>query len=662
MKNKIFVLILALTLAVGMLASCQPECEHPLSENWSSDENGHWHPFTCEHGEKAKDASVPHVDPDEDGVCNVCEYKVGHEHTASDEWTYDDTHHWKAATCSHTDVKVEYSLHADENIDGFCDGCSVHVHGVNAAGFCTFTDCGQKVVEIDESDLEILVNALAAQLRFANGGKMDYDFTGRSNNTDGDFATHSTRVLKYLFGKDGYVYYDDSTSTTGGETSSSRVEKWYMPTGGDSFFGVVSNNGEPVVLDIPEADNLVGFYLAVSTLADGYGPEGVLLSLYDAYIGENTTNADIKSYIDDNKVVVKFSTYLLNVSGKTDDKPEDMIYNLSHFDVEFSFTYTDDYVLTSLDIKLDSYTNDPGELDMGVPNVADIDLDYDYTTGEYSFRANALPDTYTISITQTIGERSEENPNPKSKYIPDSFDLFLNHNESTGEVYDKFTGNPINAQPYDIISLFLGNYKPVGTTVHFAPELVSFKLFKDGAEVQNPSAWDNTTVSAEFTFAAGEVRKFYVIPKQDGVYKLEIYFAGEKVYDVEMLVGTVDAGDLDLKDNEFAVTVVQPHGWANKAEGWANEYTFTAGDAGTYYFNLPAGVGFIDADGFDAGEATENVTDDTPEPYFDFNNAKNKDGSYNPGSFSLQLEAGQQIRFYVNAIQRGTYVISYFVI
>ena len=50
MKNKIFVLILALTLAVGMLASCQPECEHPLSENWSSDENGHWNECLC--GEK----------------------------------------------------------------------------------------------------------------------------------------------------------------------------------------------------------------------------------------------------------------------------------------------------------------------------------------------------------------------------------------------------------------------------------------------------------------------------------------------------------------------------------------------------------------------------------------------------------------------------------
>ena len=662
MKNKIFVLILALTLAVGMLASCQPECEHPLSEKWASDENGHWHPFTCEHGEKAKDASVPHVDVDEDGTCDVCEYKVGHDHTSTDEWTYDETHHWKAATCTHTDEKIEYSLHSDENIDGFCDGCSVHVHGVNAAGFCTFTDCGKQVVEIDESNFETLVYALAAQAGFANGGKMDYDFTGRSNNVGGGFATHSVRVLEYLFGKDGYAYYKDSVTTTGETTISSKVEKWYMPTGNDSFFGVVSNNGSKVELDIPEADNLLGFYLAVSTLAEGYGPEAVLVSIYEASISDTTSNYEIVSYPDDNKVVASFSTYLLNISGKEDDKPEDMIYNLSHFDVEISFTYTDDYVLTSLDIKLDSYTNDPGELDMGVPNEADIDLDYDYKTGEYTFRENALADTYIISITQTIGERTEENPNPKSKFIPDSFDLFLNHNESTGEVYGEFKGDPINAQPYDVVSLFLGNYSPVGTTIHFAPELVTFKLFKDGVEVENASDYENTTAVAQFTFAAGEVRKFFIVPKVDGLYKLEIYMSGAKLYTVEIAVGNINTGDLELKDNEFAVTVVQPYGWANKTEGWANEYTFTAGAAGTYYFNLPAGVGVMDADGYDAGEATENITDDTPAPYFDYNNAKNKDGTYNPGSFSIQLEEGQQIRFYFNSMNRGVYIISYFVI
>lgn len=654
MKRNLLLLILALTIAVGMLVSCQPECEHPLSDKWSSDADGHWHPFTCEHGEKAKDALVPHVDADEDGFCEICKYEVGHTHTAGGDWKYDETHHWKDATCSHKEEKAEYSLHSDEDYNGSCDGCAVHVHGVNAAGFCTFTECGKQVVEIDESDLEILVNALAAQIKFANGGRMDYDFTGRTNNVGGDFATHSVRVLDYLFGKDGYVYYKDSVTTTGADTITSKIEKWYMPTGNDTFFGVVSTDDEPVVLDTPEADNLIGFYLAVSTLADGYGPEGVLLSLYDAYIGDNTKDAEVKSYLDDNKVVVKFSTFLLNISGGDDVPDADKIYNLSHFDVEFSFTYTDDYVLTSLDIKLDSYTNDPGELDMGVPNVADIDLDYNYKTGEYTFRENALADTYTISITQTIGDRTEENPNPKSKYVPDSFELFYNHNEDTGEVSGKFTGNPINAQPYDIVSLYLGNYKPEGSTVHYIPELVSFKLFKDGVEVEDPQSPYNTTVSAEFTFAAGEVRKFYVIPKVDGAYKLEIYFKGEKVYDVSILVGTVDEGNLTLKSNEFAVTVTDTY-------AWANEKIFVASKTGTYYFNLPAGVGFMDADGYDAAEKT-SATDDTPAPYFDYNNAKNKDGTYNPGSFKLELEEGQKIRFYVNSVKRGTYVISYAVI
>lgn len=656
MKNKIFVLILALTLAVGMLASCQPECEHPLSENWSSDENGHWHPFTCEHGEKAKDASVPHVDPDEDGVCNVCEYKVGHDHTFGEEWVYSETHHWKTATCSHSDEKGEYSLHSDENADGSCDQCNVHVHGVNAAGYCTFTECGKKVVEIDESDFEILVYALAAQAKFANGGKMNYDFTGRTNNVGGDYATHSVKTVDYIFGKSGYSYYKTVTSTTGSVSSSSSLEGWYMPDGPETTFGIVSEgNGGGMHLDITDTDKLLGVYLALSGLADGYGPEAVLVSLYESFASDNTTNVDIQSYLDENKVVAKFSTYILNSSEiVVGENAGEMSYNLAHYDVELSFTYTDEYVLTSLDITVDCYTSDPGELEMGVPNELDIDLDYNPETDTYTFRENALADTYTVSFEQTIGERTAENPNPKSKFIPTGFELFLGYNEDTHVLSKKYNGENISVNVRDIVNIYFGNCVPEGTSIFIASDLVSFKLYKDGVEVENPEEYDNQTVVAMLTYTAGEQSELFVIPKEDGAYKLEIFYDGEKFYDVNILAGDVDEGNIVLKDNEFAVKVTETY-------EWANEVVFEAPKAGTYYFNLPAGIGFIDADGFDAAEKTP-ATDDSPDPYFDYNNAKNKDGSYNPGSFSLTLEEGQEVRFYVNSINRGTFVISYVVI
>lgn len=36
----------------------------------------------------------------------------GHSHTYAAEWSHDDTHHWHAATCSHTDQKSGYAEHA----------------------------------------------------------------------------------------------------------------------------------------------------------------------------------------------------------------------------------------------------------------------------------------------------------------------------------------------------------------------------------------------------------------------------------------------------------------------------------------------------------------------------------------------------------------------
>jgi hypothetical protein len=130
--------------------------------------------------------------------------------------------------------------------------------------------------------------------------------------------------------------------------------------------------------------------------------------------------------------------------------------------------------------------------------------------------------------------------------------------------------------------------------------------------------------------------------KEDKIFALDDFTVNYTTKDEDVTVG----------ENQFAVKVPESY-------EWCGEVIFTATETGTYYFNLPAGIGFIDAGGFDASNETE-ATDDTPEPYFDYNNAKNNDGTYNPGYFKLNLEAGQTIRFYVNAIRKGTYVINWF--
>ena len=46
-----------------------------------------------------------------------------HEHTFSEQWTYDETEHWHAATCEHSDEKTDVGAHVDANKDLRCDQC-----------------------------------------------------------------------------------------------------------------------------------------------------------------------------------------------------------------------------------------------------------------------------------------------------------------------------------------------------------------------------------------------------------------------------------------------------------------------------------------------------------------------------------------------------------
>lgn len=46
-----------------------------------------------------------------------------HQHTFKEEWSHDDETHWHEATCEHTDVKGSEEAHKDENKDHSCDVC-----------------------------------------------------------------------------------------------------------------------------------------------------------------------------------------------------------------------------------------------------------------------------------------------------------------------------------------------------------------------------------------------------------------------------------------------------------------------------------------------------------------------------------------------------------
>ena len=99
-----------------------PEHEHTYSEEWSSDENYHWHEATCEHTEMQSERA-PHTY--ESGFCTVCgceePSQPEHEHTYSEEWSSDENYHWHEATCEHTEMQSEKAPHTYES--GVCTVC-----------------------------------------------------------------------------------------------------------------------------------------------------------------------------------------------------------------------------------------------------------------------------------------------------------------------------------------------------------------------------------------------------------------------------------------------------------------------------------------------------------------------------------------------------------
>ena len=128
-----------LFLAAIALASCSQPHVHDFGSEWASDEDYHWHACECgeidgkgshkfDDGKEAK-AKTCTEDGDKVYTCETCGYEyhiaIPKGHVFAATYTFDETHHWKAATCEHSSEKSENEAHelvADPS-DGFYQIC-----------------------------------------------------------------------------------------------------------------------------------------------------------------------------------------------------------------------------------------------------------------------------------------------------------------------------------------------------------------------------------------------------------------------------------------------------------------------------------------------------------------------------------------------------------
>ena len=94
---------------------------HSYTTVWSSDETHHWRAANCEHTDLVTDKAEHSF---KDGYCSVCKAEdksVQHQHKFSDGWTGNDEYHWHAAICEHATEVSGKALHTFAN--GRCSVC-----------------------------------------------------------------------------------------------------------------------------------------------------------------------------------------------------------------------------------------------------------------------------------------------------------------------------------------------------------------------------------------------------------------------------------------------------------------------------------------------------------------------------------------------------------
>ncbi len=133
--KKIVCLVLSLVMLLAVMSACKPEEHvHTFDTMWDMDETDHWHPATCEHTDEVSDKEA-HMDEDGNDLCDVCGYAMNHDHTYATEWSYNKDEHYHAPTCGCNANDKKYQKdnapHVDEDNDAICDVCTYdydHTH------------------------------------------------------------------------------------------------------------------------------------------------------------------------------------------------------------------------------------------------------------------------------------------------------------------------------------------------------------------------------------------------------------------------------------------------------------------------------------------------------------------------------------------------------
>lgn len=465
-RVKSMLLLTAAILGVGAFAAACEETEalhvHTYSEDWTSDAEGHFHQATCDDAED--EAKQAHVDKNNDGACDICEY-TDHTHTYSEDWTADCTNHWHAADCGHIVAGADLGAHVDENEDGECDVCKyviedIHehyfdtewtsgdgyhwhkalcehkdqisgkeAHNLNDAGDCTV--CGEHIVDVDVAKIgDVLAAAQANEYKIIDGAVVATEAVYGGTESALTLDTGKINEVYFVLGN-GESYINFKSLDVNGNYLGVE-EQWHQKVSDEEYFGVklgdVNENPERELEPMMSAGHFLNGYnytpgsiipgvdVDTSTLAN------ILNALYlQMKAGERVSNASESYNEETGKYNFAYTYYSLNVTTSGGTAIENVQVEL--FDVNVSFTINEDMIINWSEFEVKSYRNWEYDPDLNVPYEDNGDGTITLT-GPITKKATANPTIYKYSVAQHSGVRTFTSPYPRESLIPTDFELY----------------------------------------------------------------------------------------------------------------------------------------------------------------------------------------------------------------------------------------------
>ena len=516
--------ILCLTIVASILASCGGATAHvhQYDDKWSSDAEGHWHEAIC-NCENAEPTKVDHVDKNNDGACDACEF-TDHTHTYAETWTADSEYHWHAANCGHVVPGENVEAHEDSNGDGECDTCllvidSVHehiyasgwsydlqyhwhdtlcehcsevsekeAHNIDAAGYCTV--CNSVINDIDMDNIEAVLLAAVARDHMVNGGKIMYRHELLEKLEDGSLVREGYiyNDIYFVLGNNCSYFNYITVFDDDGATPNDSLQYWTElddnPATEDvtEVFCAGSEDGGATILPFAgDPDKLYGYNYTPGSIVATYDDNSSLAKvLYNIYqVSKMSTVTDLVAKYDakNEEYVLSYNYLSVNASTGNSDftssgsgngdggNGSQISYSTSYYTVTVKFSVNADMIIESADFTVDVYRTGDEVLD-------DADYTYDPITGEINWNDRADPTRYQYKVSQTSGEKTYTAPYSKATLVPKKFDIMYD-----GEVIH----NSITLEAGYFVYFSLGNLYPATANNNFIVEAVRVSIFNNTA-------------------------------------------------------------------------------------------------------------------------------------------------------------------------------------